>query len=155
VLTLRWSNRALEEAAYGFTFWYISELGSRAFAGNPPTGWKNMNVKEMGMNAVKSSLYAALMRFAPGSAVEQKAIALYNSYAFGYSLGMNFRTEPGRRAMLFFEDLVEILDKGYSLLKDEHGTPKAKRFIQGYKPWADVFKPNSNDATSKKIRRTN
>src|SRR5262249_37942653 len=131
VLTLRWSKRALEEAAYGFTFWYISELGARAFAKDPPPEWKDMTTEEMGMNAVKSSLYSALMRFPTGSPVEQKAIALYNSYGFGYSLGMNFRTEPDRRAMLFFEDLVEILDKGYSLLRDEHGQPKARRFIEG------------------------
>jgi len=37
-----------------------------------------------------------------------RAIALYNSYGFGYALGMNFRNADGRREMLWPPDLDEI-----------------------------------------------
>jgi len=133
VLTLRWSHHALEEAAYGFTFWYIEQLGARAFASHAPKEWSGMSFDEMGVNAAKSSLYAALMRFKRGSREEQRAIALYNSYGFGYAIGMNFRTQKGARAMLFFEDLVEIKAKGFSIVIGENGSPKEKRIIRGYR----------------------
>ena len=42
----------------------------------------------------------------------QRAIALYNSYGFGYMLGMNFRNREGKREMLWPEDLDEILANG-------------------------------------------
>ena len=40
----------------------------------------------------------------------QRAIALYNSYGFGYMLGMNFRNRAGKREMLWPQDLDEILE---------------------------------------------
>ena len=42
----------------------------------------------------------------------QRAIALYNSYGFGYMLGMNFRNRAGKREMLWPQDLDEILEHG-------------------------------------------
>lgn len=43
---------------------------------------------------------------------EQRAIALYNAYSFGYALGMNFRNKAGRREMLRLQDLDEITANG-------------------------------------------
>jgi hypothetical protein len=42
----------------------------------------------------------------------RRAIALYNSYGFGYMLGMNFRNRTGKREMLWPQDLDEILEHG-------------------------------------------
>lgn len=41
-----------------------------------------------------------------------RAIALYNTYGFGYALGMNFRNPKGRREMLWNQDLDEIALNG-------------------------------------------
>jgi len=114
-------------------------LGHNVYAGKIPPEWGEMTPSEAGQNAVKQSLYAALMRLKRGSGPEQKAIALYNSYGYGYALGMNFRGEHGRRDMLFWEDLLEISKQGYSALKSGvvPGNPSAgparRRFIHGYK----------------------
>ena len=78
--------------------------------------WEKMTPSEAGQNAVKMMLYYALLRCRTGRE-EQRAIALYNSYSFGYALGMNFRNEKGRREMLWVEDLDEILTAG----KTKHG----------------------------------
>lgn len=43
---------------------------------------------------------------------EQRAIALYNSYGYGYALGMNYKNAEGRREMLWLQDLDEILSVG-------------------------------------------
>ncbi len=53
-------------------------------------------------------LYYAILRCRTARE-EQRAIALYNSYGFGYALGMNFKNKDGRRDILWFEDLEEIL----------------------------------------------
>jgi hypothetical protein len=47
----------------------------------------------------------------------QRTIALYNTYGFGYALGMSFRNAEGRREMLWPQDLDEILQSG----KTKHG----------------------------------
>jgi hypothetical protein len=39
-------------------------------------------------------------------------MAFYNTYGFGYALGMNFRTPQGRREMLWPQDLDEIARDG-------------------------------------------
>ncbi len=41
-----------------------------------------------------------------------RAIALYNTYGFGYALGMNFRNPEGKREMVWPQDLDEILAHG-------------------------------------------
>jgi hypothetical protein len=41
-----------------------------------------------------------------------RAIALYNTYCFGYALGMNFRNPQGRRELLWPQDLDEIAQDG-------------------------------------------
>jgi hypothetical protein len=133
LLTLRWSVEALADAAFGFTFWYMAELGKRLYAEDRPTEWSEMSPEEAGQNAAKQSLYAAIMRCSPGSSSEQKAIALYNMYGFGYAVGMNFRAESGRRQMLFVEDLDEITVQGYSLIKSSDGRSCEKRSIRGFR----------------------
>jgi hypothetical protein len=86
-----------------------------------------------GYNAAKEKLYYAIRLYAvkaeesrePGKpkltrreALEmQRAIALYNSYGFGYMLGMNIRNAEGKREMLWPQDLDEILANG----KTSHG----------------------------------
>jgi hypothetical protein len=56
-------------------------------------------------------LYYAILRCGI-SRERQRAVALYNSYCFGYALGMSFRNEAGRREMLWPEDLEQILAAG-------------------------------------------
>ena len=49
-------------------------------------------------------LYYAILRYR--TARENRcATALYNSYGFGYALGMNYRNAKGKREMLWPEDL--------------------------------------------------
>lgn len=40
------------------------------------------------------------------------AVALYNTYAFGYALGMDFRNTQGRREMLWPQVLDDIAING-------------------------------------------
>ena len=56
-------------------------------------------------------LYYAILR-ARTRPEEQRAIALYNSYGYGYSLGMNYKNSSGKREMLWPQDLDEILSSG-------------------------------------------
>ena len=110
-ITLRWSAEALAQAAYEMTFWYMAKVGEAAYAsGDTPADW-DMSPAEAGQNAAKMSLYYAILRCA-GGPQEQRAIALYNAYSFGYSLGTNFRNSEGRREMLWPADLDEIAQNG-------------------------------------------
>ena len=63
------------------------------------------------MNAAKMMLYYALLRRLPPR-VDQRAVALYNAYGFGYALGMSFRDRDGKRQVLWFADLEEIEASG-------------------------------------------
>jgi hypothetical protein len=110
-ITLRWSREALAEAAYEMTFWYMGKVGEIVYSKSVPKGWKEMTPLEAGRNAAKMMLYYAILRCRT-TREEQRAIALYNSYGFGYALGMNFRNAEGRREMLWPEDLHEILATG-------------------------------------------
>ena len=56
-------------------------------------------------------LYYAIQRDL-GIRSRQLAIALYNTYGFGYALGMKFRDANGRREMMWPEDLNEIAKTG-------------------------------------------
>lgn len=110
-IVLRWSEEALASAGYEMTFWYMEKLGEAIFSEHMPAGWGNMTPAEAGRNAVKMMLYYAIHRRLTRR-VEQRAIALYNTYGFGYALGMNFRDANGRRAMLWPADLDEIAATG-------------------------------------------
>jgi hypothetical protein len=111
-ISLRWSKEAIAEAAYEMTFWYMEKVGEVIFKTDMPEAWTGMTPAEAGRNAVKMMLYYALLRIRPRSNEESRAIALYNTYCFGYALGMNFRNKKGRREMLWFEDLHEIAKNG-------------------------------------------
>lgn len=129
-ISLRWSKEAIAAAAYEMTFWYMEKVGERIYTPKDcepdpkPKGWEEMDAAEAGRNAVKMMLYYAIRPYAikdkegtlskAEARVMQRAIALYNSYGFGYALGMNFRNPAGRREMLWPEDLDEIAEKGYN-----------------------------------------
>jgi len=112
-ITLKWSHEAIAQEAYELTFWYMAKLGERIFSKEMPKGITDMTPAQAGQNAAKQSLYYSMLR-CKTTREEQRAIALYNTYCFGYTLGMNFKNEKGRREMLWIEDLYEISEKGKS-----------------------------------------
>jgi hypothetical protein len=133
-VTLRWSQEALADEAYAMTFWYMGELGRLLYAERGvPAEWSEMTPEQAGQNAVKMQLYYAILR-ARTVREESRAIALYNSYGFGYALGSNFVDRHGRREVLFYEDLEEILATGRSRTKAIDKDHMAQRCrIRGYK----------------------
>ncbi len=108
---LKWSREAIAEAAYEMTFWYMEEVGEIIYSQGVPAEWKEMTPAEAGRNAVEMMLYYAILRCRT-DAERGRAIALYNSYGYGYALGMNYRNSEGRREMLWPRDLDEILAYG-------------------------------------------
>lgn len=110
-VTLRWSKDALDAAAYGMTFWFMEKVGEALYSSGVPKEWSEMTPAEAGQNAAKMMLYYAILRCRTAQE-NQRAIALYNSYSFGYALGMNFRNPKGQREMLWPQDLDEILANG-------------------------------------------
>lgn len=110
-VVLRWSKEAIAEAAYELTFWYMEKVGEVIYASGVPQEWAEMSPAEAGRNAAKMMLYYAIRRCRT-KREKQRAIALYNSYCFGYVLGMNFRNSKGQREMLWPVDLDEILIDG-------------------------------------------
>ena len=112
-IALKWSKEAIAQAAYEMTFWYMEKVGERIYADRNvmPKDWREMTPAEAGRNAAKMMLYYAILRCRT-ALEEQRAVALYNSYGFGYALGMHFRNAAGRREMLWPEDLDEILSSG-------------------------------------------
>jgi hypothetical protein len=110
-ITLRWSKEALAEAAYEMTFWYMEKVGELIYSHGRPKGWEEMSAGEAGRNAAKMMLYYAILRCRT-TRETQRAIALYNTYGFGYALGMNYRNAEGRREMLWPQDLDEIMSDG-------------------------------------------
>jgi len=143
-ISLRWSKEAIAQAAHEMTFWYMEKVGEIIFAHKQdmPKDWKEMKPSEAGRNAVKMMLYYAIHHYvlkeqegtlnSRESRVKQRAIALYNSYGFGYALGMKFRDADGRRDMLWPQDLDEILVAG----KTQHGA-KIKGWRTNRKPATD------------------
>jgi hypothetical protein len=115
-IVLKWSKEALAQAAYDMTFWYMEKVGEFVYRGGVPREWPEMTPAEAGRNGVKMMLYYAILR-CRSQRLSQRAIALYNSYGFGYALGMNFRNKRGVREMLWPEDLKEIAAAG----RTEHG----------------------------------
>jgi hypothetical protein len=110
-ITLKWSEEALAEAAYEMTFWYMEKIGEIIYSKSVPKGWEEMTPADAGRNAAKMMLYYAILRCRT-IREEQRAIALYNSYGYGYALGMNYKNAKGRREMLWPQDLDEILSTG-------------------------------------------
>jgi hypothetical protein len=110
-VVLRWSKEAIAAAAYELAFWYMEKVGEVIYISGVPQEWAEMSPAEAGRNAAKMMLYYAIRRCRTRRE-EQRAIALYNSYCFGYALGMNFRNSKGQREMLWPVDLDEILVDG-------------------------------------------
>lgn len=102
---LQWSQEALASAAYEMTFWYMEKLGQTLFALDNP--WPNMSAAKAGRNAAKEMLYYAMLRCRTHKEKE-RSIAIYNTYCFGYAIGMNFRNNSGQREMLWPEDLDQM-----------------------------------------------
>lgn len=73
-----------------------------------------MSLAEAGRNAAKMMLYHAILRCRTARE-KQRAIALYNAYGYGYSIGMNFKNSEGRREMLWPQDLDEIISAGKTM----------------------------------------
>jgi hypothetical protein len=113
-ISLRWSKEAIASTAYEMTFWYMEKVGEVIFQKNIPREWSEMTPAEAGRNAVKMMLYYSLLRILAGSRDDTRATALYNTYCFGYALGMNFRNKNGHREMLWPEDLKEIALNGHN-----------------------------------------
>lgn len=132
-IVLRWSREAIAAAAYEMTFWYMEKVGEAIYTqrdGQPdpkPKDWAEMTPAEAGRNAIKMMLYYAIRLDAilaeetreqgkplprPVARRLNRAFALYNTYGFGYALGMNFRNSNGRREMLWPQDLDEIAHDG-------------------------------------------
>lgn len=132
-IVLRWSREAIAAAAHEMTFWYMEKVGEAIYTRKPgkpdpkPKDWSEMTPAEAGRNAIKMMLYYAIRPDAilAEESREQKkplprpivrrlgrAVALYNTYGFGYALGMNFRNPHGRREMLWPQDLDEIASNG-------------------------------------------
>lgn len=110
-VALKWSKEAIAAAAYEMTFWYMEKVGEAIYSQDRPKGWEGMSPAEAGRNAAKMMLYYAILRCRTARE-NQRAIALYNSYGFGYALGMNYRNAEGKREMLWPQDLDEILSAG-------------------------------------------
>jgi len=110
-ISLIWSTEALAAAAYEMTFWYMEKIGEVIYSTSVPKGWEKMSPAEAGQNAAKMRLYYAILRYRT-IREEQRAIALYNSYGYGYALGMSYKNPEGRREMLWPQDLDEILSAG-------------------------------------------
>jgi hypothetical protein len=134
-VTLRWSEEALADAAYAMTFWYMGELGRLLYTGRDlPKEWSGMSPEEAGQNAVTMMLYYAPLR-ARTRWESSRATALYNSYGFGYALGSSFVDRKGRREVLFYEDLHEILATGRSRTKAiDKDHPAQVCRIRGFEP---------------------
>lgn len=110
-IALKWSKEAIAAAAYEMTFWYMEKVGEIIYSQDLPKEWDKMTPAEAGRNAAKMMLYYAILR-CRNAAENDRAVALYNSYGFGYALGMNFRNAEGKREMLWPQDLDEILARG-------------------------------------------
>ena len=94
----------------------MGELGKAIYTENRPSQWLEMTRAEAGRNAAKSMLYYAILR-SRTAWESRRAIALYNTYGFGYALGANFKDADGHLEMLWPEDLHEIAAHG----KTKHG----------------------------------
>jgi hypothetical protein len=133
-VTLRWSEEALNDIAYAMTFAYMGALGCLLYEREGvPKEWAEMTPDEAGQNAVKMMLYYAILRGRTPNEMS-RATALYNSYGFGYALGSSFVDRNGRREVLSYEDLMEILATGRSRtdpIDDTHPAQLCR--IQGFR----------------------
>ena len=98
----------------------MSKVGEVAFRVDNP--WPEMTPAEAGRNAVIAALHGVPLLPDLKNAPDQKAIALYNIFGFGYALGNHFRSTTGRqRGVLFPKDLDEIAATGQTKKRDDIG----------------------------------
>lgn len=109
-IALRWSNEALAAAAFEIVLWCLGRLGEQVYA-RRPSPWTEMSPAQAGQNAAKMALYYAIQHIDEPETLN-RAIKLYNVFGFGFALGSSFRGSDGRPAMLWPEDLDEILKNG-------------------------------------------
>ncbi|MCX6567137.1 MAG: hypothetical protein NTW38_12095 [Candidatus Aminicenantes bacterium] len=109
-IVLRWSHEALADAAFEIFLWCLGRLGEEVYR-NRPSPWLDMSPAEAGQNSVKMALYYSILHISEPTTLAQ-AIKLYNVLGYGFALGSNFRGSDGRPAMLWPEDLDEILSNG-------------------------------------------
>jgi len=122
-IELRWSGEALAAAAYEIVLWCLGRLGERIY-GDRPSPWPEMSPAEAGHNAAKMALYYAMLHIDDRETGAQ-AVKLYNILGFGFALGSSFRGRDGRPAMLWPQDLDEILRTGRT---------RKGGYLEGYEP---------------------
>jgi len=86
IIRLKWSKENLAAAAFEMSFWYMEKVGEVVFSRGMPKEWSDMTPAQAGRNATKMMLYHAILR-CHTRREEQRAIALYNHYSFGFELG--------------------------------------------------------------------
>lgn len=109
-VVMRWSCEAIAAVAFEICHWFLGKVGEAIWADTSPP-WLELDPHDAGRNAAKQMLYYALRRVVRPDD-RQKAVALYNSFSFGYALGTSFRDSVGRRQMLWPADLEEIAGRG-------------------------------------------
>ena len=129
-VVLRWSHEALANAAFDIFLWCLGRFGEEVYS-HQPSPWPDMSPAEAGQNSVKMALYYAILHISEPTTLAQ-AIKLYNVLGYGFALGSNFRGSDGRPAMLWPEDLDEILS---------HGRTRVGSYIDGMPP----NKPDAGD----------
>ena len=128
-ITLRWSQEMIAASAYEMSFWFLGKLGEELYREGVPAEWSEMSPQEAGRNAATMQIYYAIRPYEQRLAHDetlsraeklemQRAIALYNTYGFGYALGMNFKDAKKRRRMLWVEDL-RVLEKNKKKKTDD------------------------------------
>ena len=111
-VTLGWSSEALYAVAFEMTLWYFECVGETIFAAGVPQEWAEMSPSAAGRNAAKMRLYDAFQR-ARNPDEWNDAVALYNSYSFGWAVGNAFRTiERDLVPAITFEDLYDLRATG-------------------------------------------
>lgn len=107
MIKLRWQKEILNAAAYEMSFWYMEKVGQAIFSRKIPKGLEDMTPAEAGRNVLKMMLYRAILR-CRSVAEEIRATTLYNTYSFGYGIGMNAVDLSDKRKMLWPEDFDGI-----------------------------------------------
>ncbi len=88
----------------------MGRVGEAVWSESAPP-WLQMTPNDAGRNAATQMLYFALLRVREAHDWD-KAVALYNTYGFGYALGMNFRNRRGVRQMMWPSDIEQIATRG-------------------------------------------
>ena len=92
-ITLAWSEEALTQAAYQLTLWYLAQVGTHVFVSEPlPPEMDYMTPEKAGIDRIKYRLYVIGLRYISKRQTE-RAMRLYNHYAFGSPLAIDAKAE--------------------------------------------------------------